>query len=288
MSLKSAIIFPLLKFLNGIFGYSQPTEVIPHPEPVIQQEQIEAIAEEMGTPAPVLEEDEKKMIHGIFELGETLVKEIMIPRIDIICLEENTPLSEIKELVKKEGHSRYPLYKENIDNIVGILQVKDLFLAEEKGGKINLKKLVRPAYFIPESKRVDDLLREFKKQRIHIAVVVDEYGGTSGLVTLEDILEEIVGEIRDEYDTEENPIQKIDQYNFSIDAKLSLKEINEGLGTELPEEKFETIGGLIYDLVGSLPEQGKVLEFQELKFCVEKIEGQRIKRVKITIPKKES
>jgi CBS domain containing-hemolysin-like protein len=288
MSFKSAIIFPLLKFLNRIFGYSQPTEVIPHPEPVIQQEQIEAIAEEMGTPAPVLEEDEKKMIHGIFELGETLVKEIMIPRIDIICLEENTPLSEIKELVKKEGHSRYPLYKENIDNIVGILQVKDLFLAEEKGGKINLKKLTRPAYFIPESKRVDDLLREFKKQRIHIAVVVDEYGGTSGIVTLEDILEEIVGEIRDEYDTEENPIQKIDQYNFSIDAKLSLKEINEGLGTELPEEKFETIGGLIYDLVGSLPEQGKILEFQELKFCVEKIEGQRIKRVKITIPKKES
>jgi putative hemolysin len=287
MSFKKSIIFPVLKFINRFWGYPPPFEHLPPKEMDFQPEEMEALTSEMGEEPPILEEDEKKMIHGIFEMGETLVKEIMVPRIDMVCIEKSTPLSAIKELVKKERHSRYPLFQESIDNIKGILHVKDLFLTELEEEKVDLAKITRPAYFIPESKRVDKLLREFKKKRIHIAIVVDEYGGTAGLVTMEDVLEEIVGEIRDEHDIEENPILKINETNFSVDANLSLKELNQALRTNMPEEGFETIGGVIYDLVGSLPEQGKVLEFENLKFCVEKVEGQRIKRVKITLPSKE-
>lgn len=249
---------------------------IPSDEKRSKKKGLSSIQEVKG-----LEEDEKRMISRIIEFDKTSVKEIMVPRIDVVCASFDTPLHKIREIIRKHGHSRIPIYRDNIDNIIGILYVKDLLLVEDKG-KLDMFKLSRKPYFIPESKKIDELLKEMKKEKIHIAVVVDEYGGTSGLVTMEDVLEEIVGEIQDEYDMEEEKIKKIDEQNFRVSANISIEDLNEALGTDIPEKEFETVGGYIYDLVGSVPKEGKTLESSGLKFLVEKVVGQRIKTVKVT------
>jgi putative hemolysin len=232
-----------------------------------------------------LEEDEKKMVSRIIEFGDTSVKEIMVPRIDVVCTSLDTPLEKVKELINKHGHSRIPIYKDNIDNIIGTLHAKDLLLIEREK-ELDLSKLVRKPYFIPESKKIDELLKEMKKEKIHLAVVVDEYGGTSGLVTMEDILEEIVGEIQDEYDMEEEKIKRLDEKNFRVSANISIEDLNAALDTDIPEKEFETVGGYIYDLVGSVPREGEILESSGLQFTVEKVVGQRIKTVKVSRLKK--
>lgn len=248
-------------------------------------EEIESVTQ---TPETELEEEEKRMIHGVVELGETQVKEIMRPRPDMICVEENSTLEQIRELARSCGHSRIPMFKKNIDHILGIIHIKDLFLLSgDQARETKPSSLARKAYFIPESKKVDELLKEFKKDKIHMAIVVDEYGGTAGLVTLEDILEEIVGEIQDEYDKEVPPIEKLSDRTYRVDARVSIEDLNETLGTRIEERGFETVGGFIYDLEGSVPDQGRVLEYKseecELSLLVEKVEGQRIKTVRITV-----
>lgn len=286
MKLVHKISHPILRFLNHLFSYApKRRSSVDESDDEISAEEIESLTQTTET---ALEEEERQMIHGVVELGETEVKEIMRPRPDMICAAENFTLDQIRELVKKHGHSRIPVYKENIDDITGIIYIKDLFLQAAYQRKTNkLTSLARKAYFIPESKKVDELLKEFKKDKIHMAIVVDEYGGTAGLVTLEDILEEIVGEIQDEYDKELPPIQKLGERTYRVDAGVSIEDLNETLGTRIAEKGFETVGGFIYDLVGSVPEQGRVLEYKsadcELKLLVEKIEGQRIKTVKVTL-----
>jgi len=268
----------ILRFLNRLFGYT----------PLGKNSGENKEEDEPPGTVPVLEEDEKRMIHGVEELGETEVKEIMRPRPDMVCAEENSNIQQIKELAKKYGHSRIPIFKQNIDSVSGIIHVKDLFLLEaDQKENVKLSSLARKAYFVPESKKVDELLREFKRDKIHMAIVVDEYGGTAGLVTLEDVLEEIVGEIQDEYDKEVPPIRRLDANTYRVEAKVSIEELNEALGTQIEEKGFETVGGFIYDLEGSVPEQGRVLEYAcdtcRLRLQVEKVEGQRIKSVKITV-----
>jgi CBS domain containing-hemolysin-like protein len=288
MRLIDKIIHPLLGGLNRLFHYPAQETSSDEKGKTIKDEQTESLPEALTSKESDLEKEEREMIHGIEELGETEVKEIMLPRPDMICADQSSTLDQIRELVKKSGHSRIPIYKENIDNITGIIHVKDLFLEEAQGRKItDLSQLARKAYFIPETKKVDELLREFKRDKNHMAIVVDEYGGTAGLVTLEDILEEIVGEIQDEYDMEVPPIQKLDDRTYRVDAKVSIENLNEELGTRIAEKGFETVGGLIYDLVGSVPEEGKIIEYKypqgKLKIVVEKVVGQRIKTVKLTL-----
>jgi putative hemolysin len=290
MRLIDKIIHPLSSYLKRFF-HPIPKERMKgqsEKEEGISEKQVESVTGTTGANEMELEEEEKEMIHGIVELGETEVKEIMLPRPDMICADQNSTLEEIRELVKKSGHSRIPIYKDNIDNITGIIHVKDLFLKEAFWGKItDLSQLARKAYFIPETKKIDELLREFKRDKNHMAIVVDEFGGTAGLVTLEDILEEIVGEIQDEYDMEVPPIQKLNDRTYRVDANVSIENLNEELGIKIAQEGFETVGGFIYDLVGSVPEQGRVLEHKsahvELKIVVEKVIGQRIKTVKVTL-----
>ena len=290
MRLIGKILNPLLNYLTRLLRHT-PKERIKdrgEKEEGIAEGQRASVTETMGANEVELKEEEKEMIHGIVELGDTEVKENMLPRPDMICADQNSSLEQIRDLVKKTGHSRIPVYKDNIDNITGIIHVKDLFLKEAFGEKIpNLSQLARKAYFIPETKKIDELLREFKRSKNHMAIVVDEYGGTAGLVTLEDILEEIVGEIQDEYDTEVPPIRKLDDRTYRVDANVSIENLNEELGTKIAQEGFETLGGFIYDLVGSVPEEGKVLEFKfpemELKIVVEKVVGQRIKTVRVTL-----
>lgn len=284
MNFFQKILHQLAQFLLKISSPARPETKGELPE-----KRMESLKNAIESTEADLEETEKKMIHSIIEFGEKTVKEIMVPRIDMVCCQTDFSLEKIRELVKKEGHSRFPLYKENIDNIVGILNIKDLFLDKiKKKQKLDLIRISRKAYFIPEGKKIDELLAEMKKEKTHIAIVVDEYGGTAGLVTMEDILEEIVGEIQDEYDlAEEEMVRKIDNENYRVSAKLSIEDLNEAMGTSLPEEEFETVGGFIYDLVGSVPEQGKVLKSGGLQFIVEKVVGQRITTVKVTKLKKE-
>jgi len=286
MNLIQKFIHPILWFLNRLFHYSLAEESLENEQGGDKsEEELESLTLSSETG---LEEEEKRMIHGVVEMGETQVKEIMLPRPDMICVEESSTLEQIRELVKKYGHSRIPIYQENIDHITGIIHVKDLFLlANDPERTSRLSSFARKAYFVPESKKVDELLKEFKRDKNHIAIVVDEYGGTAGMVTMEDILEEIVGEIQDEYDKELPPIQKLDDKTYRVDGKVSIKDLNETLGTKIEEKGFETVGGFIYDLVGSVPEQGRKIEFKsdgaELELVVEKLQGQRIKSVKITI-----
>jgi CBS domain containing-hemolysin-like protein len=286
MNLIHKFSCPILRFLNRLFHYDpKKSELGGEGRGDKSTTETESLTETQKT---ALEEEEKRMIHGVVGMGETLVKEIMLPRPDMICAEEDSSLEEIRQLVKKHGHSRIPIYKGNIDHITGIIHVKDLFLqAVDQKEITNLSSLARKAYFVPESKKVDELLREFKRDKNHVAIVVDEYGGTAGLVTMEDILEEIVGEIQDEYDKELPPIQKLDDKTYRVDGKVSIEELNDSLGTRIEEKGFETVGGFIYDLVGGVPEQGKALEYKtedcKLKLQVEKLEGQRIKTIKISI-----
>ncbi len=238
------------------------------------------VVEEKGT----LQQDEKEMIHSIFEFGETIVREIMIPRIDMVCIPYGSELGTLLDMINQHHHSRIPLYREKVDNIIGIIYTKDLlpFINKKSDEVISLEKLTRPAYFVPEQKKIDELLREFQTERIHMAIVVDEYGGTAGLVTLEDIIEEIVGEIQDEHDSELPLYQKINDYEYLVDGIMDLEEINQELNLNLPtEEGVETIGGFLFGLFGSVPKEKQSVSYKDYKFTVEKVYRRRIKKVRL-------
>lgn len=254
---------------------------------LLSEEELRSIVD-MGEEKGTLQQDEKEMIHSIFEFSETIVKEIMIPRIDMVCISTDSKLDSLLSLVTKHLHSRIPLYKNKVDNIIGIIYAKDLlpFVNRKSNGDVNLEKLARPAYFVPEQKKIDELLREFQSQRIHMAIVVDEYGGTSGIVTLEDIIEEIVGEIQDEHDSEKPPYQKINDNEYLVDGGMDLEEMNEELQLNLPtEEGVETLAGFLFGLFGSVPREKQSVSYENYKFVIEKIIRRRITTVKIIIDK---
>jgi gliding motility-associated protein GldE len=255
--------------------------------PFITEEEIKTIVS-VGEEEGVIEEEEREMIHSIFEFGDTITREVMVPRTDMVCVEGNMSLQEVLGLIMLEGHSRIPVYEESVDNILGIVYAKDL-LSYLNEGKFNvsLKDLMRQAYFIPETKKVSDLLRELRKKKIHIAIVVDEYGGTAGLVTIEDLLEEIVGEIFDEYDLEETMIETIDENTVLVDARVGIDEINELLAVSLPDCECDTIGGFVFNLFGKVPIEGEKIKFEQLNFTIQKIGGRRIQKILISKEKQE-
>ncbi len=233
-----------------------------------------------------LKEAGREMIHSIVEFSDTDVREIMVPRTDMVCINETDSLATLRRLVKEKGHSRIPLFREDIDNVLGLIHVKDLlnYDAKGKGGEPKLNDLARPAYFVPESKQLPDLLKEFKKEKYHMAIVLDEYGGTAGLVTLEDVIEEIVGDIQDEYDREAPLIRKIDERHFAINAKIDLHELNESLQIDLPTEgDYETLGGFILSLTGYVPEEKETVPFANYRFTVEKLDRNRIVNVRLSV-----
>ena len=241
-------------------------------------------SEKRGT----LEEDEKDMIHSIFELSKTTVREIMVPRIDMVCVEQGTKLTKLINLIHSKGHTRIPLYNQTIDNVLGIIHAKELLpFIKNKNKKVDLVSLARPAMFVPESKHIDTLLSELQAAKQHMAIVVDEYGGTAGLITLEDVIEEIVGEIQDEYDEEKPLINKIDELHYLVDAKMDLAELNLELNLNLPDDKnYESLGGFIFDLIGSVPEKNQRIEFGRCTFIIKRVHKNRI--VKVLIIKNQS
>jgi CBS domain containing-hemolysin-like protein len=246
----------------------------------IVERAIETLAEQAGIGESIVEADEKEMIGHIFLLDQTVVREIMSPRIDVTGIEKSTSFVEIQEIVRKDGHSRFPVYEGTIDKIIGILYVKDLFNNMPKPGEeFVITRYLRKPYFVPESKVIGQLLREFKTRKLHIAVVVDEYGGVSGLATLEDILEEIVGEIQDEHDVEEAAFIDLGDGRYLVDASLLVEDLQQELDTDFEQGDYDTVGGLLYDLVGSVPDEGHRVKWNDFELEVARREGQRVSKV---------
>jgi len=228
-------------------------------------------------------EERQTMIEGIKELKDKTVKEIMVPRIDVQFISNDVTLEELYSIIQEQGYSRYPVFDQTIDNIVGVLYAKDILRHGIDNG-FNVKDLMRKPYFIPESKHLDDLLREFKMRKVHIAIAIDEYGGVSGIVCMEDILEVIVGEIQDEFDEDEaDGISKIDDNTYMIEARTSIDEVNDAIGLSLAEEDFETIGGYVFELFGRIPVKDESVEDVQAIFTVEDIDGHKINRLKLVV-----
>lgn len=236
-----------------------------------------------GQQEGILEQDERQMIFSIFRLRDTLTREIMVPRIDVVALEISTQLPKAVDTFQHSGYSRLPVYYESIDNIRGLLYAKDLLKMWREGSQlISLEEILRPAYFIPETKKVDELLEEMQSQRIHLGIVVDEYGGVGGLVTLEDIVEEIVGEIQDEYDgAEEMPYSVVNESEYLFLGRVDLDDFNEIMHCELPKDEADTLGGYIYSRIGRVPTGGETIQHQDIQLTVDQIAGRRIRKVRV-------
>lgn len=235
----------------------------------------------------VINEIEKEMIDGIFEFDNTLAKEIMTPRVSVFMLDIKTPPSTILVKVLEEQYSRIPVFEYGIDNIIGVLYMKDLFVESNKGELTEavIRKILRPAYFVPETKNIDELFKELQKTKNHMALLIDEYGAFNGVVTIEDLIEEVMGNIFDEYDESNERIVKLSDNNYLVDGFTDIDEINETLNVNLPSEIFDTIGGFLIDLLGYIPKsnENSVLEYDNLNFTIEKVEKKRISQIKISI-----
>lgn len=248
---------------------------------IYSEEDIKAMAE-ISEEEGAIEKEEKEMIHSIFELSKTIAREIMTPRTDAICVERTATVEDVVNLIIEHGHSRIPVYEDKIDNIVGVVFAKDL-LKVENMDEVKISSHIRKVIFIPETKSVEDLLHQMQKNKFHIAIVVDEYGGMSGLVTLEDIIEEIMGEIQDEYDTNEMPeLTEINPNRFKADAGISIDDLGEKLDIEFPEDDdFDSLGGFILSICGRLPEKNETITYKNLTLTISDIRKRRILSVEI-------
>jgi CBS domain containing-hemolysin-like protein len=230
-----------------------------------------------------IEGDERELIHSVFEFGDTVVREVMVPRPDMVVIRADATLDEALGTIIEAGYSRVPIYEGDTDNIIGVLYAKDLLKRiHEKKGDAKVSSLGRAPLFVPEQKKVAELLREMQEQHVHMAIVVDEYGGTAGLVTIEDLIEEIVGEIVDEYDQEEPLVEPVDENRIRVDAKMAIDEVNELLDVDLPHDEWDTVGGLVFGLTGRVPQVGESVRFDSLEFKTERVTGRRVQKVLIT------
>ncbi|MCK9216767.1 MAG: hemolysin family protein [Firmicutes bacterium] len=287
MAFISKLAYPIVKLLTNttnlvikLMGGS-----IKYDSQQITEEEIRLMIN-VGEEKGVIQETETEMINSIFEFDDTIVKEVMTPRTDMIVIGINAEMEEILDVIVEEHYSRIPVYMDTIDNIIGILYVKDLFGIIKKDGEleISLKDIIRDATFVSEYKKIDELFRDMQKSKNHIAIVIDEYGGTAGLITIEDLLEEIVGNIFDEYDDEVLEYEKIDDDVYIVNGMLSLDEVNHIMETDLPEEEleFDTISGMVLSLSGKMPEVGDEVEFDGINFKIEEVEDKRITKIRIT------
>lgn len=251
-------------------------------QPLFNFEEIKGLIE-IGAKEGVIAKTEKKMLSQILEFSDTVVREVMVPRVDMKMLDIDKDNIELINDAINLRHSRIPVYKDNTDTIIGILYVKDLLPILSRKTDIDIQSILRKPYFVPETKRIDDLLREFKQGRVHLAIVVDEYGDSTGLVTIEDILEEITGEIFDEYDIKKNTIEKISDVKWDINAIEDLDKINDQLNLELPEDKYDSLGGLIAGEMGKLPKTGEVFKYGKCRFRILSSTPNRILKVRLEI-----
>jgi len=277
--------YPLVSSLRKLLKkISVDTIVTEEEKEEIVERAIETLADKAGINETLVEDDEIEMIGHIFQLDQTVVREIMVPRIQVTAIKKNMSFKDIRSLVLKDGHSRYPVYDETIDDVIGLIYVKDLFNnLPERGEEFVINKLMRKPYFVPETKIIGKLLSEFKSRRLHIAMVVDEYGGVAGLVTMEDIIEEIFGEIRDEHDSEQDEFSQLDDGSYLVDGKFLVEDLQEKLNTNYEQGDYDTVGGLIYHLVGSVPKVNQKIKWHDIEFEIKKIERQRIVSIKVRL-----
>jgi CBS domain containing-hemolysin-like protein len=254
-------------------------------QPDLQKEikQLIDVGEEEG----LLSEDEGDMIQSILTFRDTLAREIMVPRPDAVIISADTPIEELHRLVIQEGHSRFPVHDGSVDNIIGILHVKDL-LAFWGEKHLDLKDILRTPYFIPETKKISHLLKELRDKKSHMAIVIDEYGGTAGLVTIEDIIEEIVGEIRDEHDNEETLMVATDEGDLLVDARLEIEKLVEHFNLQLPKGNFESVGGFIISLLGRVPQPNETIIHSPLEMTIESADARKIRKVRIRMRQEEA
>lgn len=275
---------PLLNFSNWLTRIAKGPRTRKAQADRVSPDDIQIIMAEGEEPRKIelIDPDEREMIAGIIGMGQKYASEIMIPRPDVIALDGNTEIDDALDVATKHGHSRLPVYEEDLDHMVGILHVKDLLQAmRHPHQNVALRDLLRPVHYVPETTRADDILRDLLRNRIHMAVVVDEYGGTAGVLTIEDVIEEIVGEIRDEYDAaEEAPYVRVSDTEAVVNGSISVNEFNDEFGVELPTEASDTLGGLIYTHLGRLPRVGDRVRVEKVELVVSALNGRRIKQVR--------
>jgi CBS domain containing-hemolysin-like protein len=234
-----------------------------------------------------LEEEQQQMIRGVVELSDTTVKEIMVPRTDTVFLSAAASVEEILVCICESEHSRFPVYKDTVDNVIGILHVKDVLKILVNNKPFNINELARKPFFVPVSKRIDDLLRELRRKKVHIAIVVDEYGGVSGIVSMEDIIEEIIGDIQDEFDHETEDVVKLDEGIWLCDARVNLEFLSEETNLNLPVGDFDTLGGFVFDLFGKIPVKNEKTIYKDYQFIIQEMDGHKINSIKIVTQKKD-
>ncbi len=244
-----------------------------------------SVSAEDAAQQKLLTEEKKDMIRGVEDLSQTTVKEVMIPRIDVDFLPVGTDAEELLQKITESGHSRFPVYSSSIDNVVGVLYVKDLIAAISRHEELNLERIIRKAYFVPESKRIDSLLREFKRRHVHIAIAIDEYGGISGIVCMEDIIEQIVGDIQDEFDNEREDILPLGDNVWLCDARVDLDDLNETIDSTFPSDDFDTLGGFVFDLFGKIPVKFEKVSWHDWDFIVQEMEGHKVDVIKVVYHK---
>jgi magnesium and cobalt transporter len=280
------VLVPLLKLLRSlkrnVERMIQRLDKVPPSEMI--EEELQSLIDE-GMQEGVMDKEDEELLHSVIEFGDTLVREVMVPRMDMVTLELGTELSDVRENIIRVGHTRVPVYRDTIDQIVGVLHSKDLIKVWQSGREgISISSLLRPVIFIPGSERISDLLREMKRTRTHLAVVVDEFGGTGGLITLEDIVEEIIGEVEDEFDRGEEELIRETDGGWLVDTRIGMWELAEKLGireADLKGIESETVGGLMGELLGRLPRPGEEVPFHEYLFRVAKTDGRRVVKVQI-------
>ncbi len=243
------------------------------------EKEIQKLIDE-GEQQGLISEDEGEMIQGIFSFRDTIAREIMVPRTDTVCSASDTDITDIIQIIVQSGHSRIPIYQDNIDNIIGTLHAKDL-LPFWGTSDVEIREMVRPPYFIPETKKISEVLQDLRDNKSHMAVVIDEYGGTAGILTLEDIIEEIIGEVMDEYDAEEKLIIEHDDGSITVSARLDIEKLGDFLDVNFPEGDFESVGGFIISLLGKVPDVGEKLSFDGLEILIESATSRKIDRVRI-------
>jgi len=280
-------LYPVIRFLHLFDGLIRRLAGVPDDDQVSQadrmeQEILEAVSE--GQKHGAVDEEEKEMIESVIELADKHVGEIMTPRTEMVGVDCHASLREVKEVISREGHSRIPVYEETIDNILGVLYAKDLLQLTD-ADSFDARRIMRKVPFVPVTKSIRDLLHEFQDSKVHMAIVLDEYGGTAGLVTIEDILEELVGEISDEYEPPEpEPIIQIDEHTVEVDARVHIDELNDKLKIDLPEdEAYETIGGFVFSTLGKIPAPGERFQYDNLQITILDAEQRKINRLRIHV-----
>jgi CBS domain containing-hemolysin-like protein len=250
---------------------------------VLSERDLQELIEESEEEG-IINEDEGEMLHSIFEFGETIVREVMVPRTDMVCCSLTASLDELLQAIIASGHSRIPVYEGTADRIVGVIYAKDLLkLWGCPADRFELQRVMRPPYFVPETKQIEALLQEFRTQRVHMAIAIDEYGGTSGLITIEDLIEEIIGDIQDEYDLEEEELVEEEPGVVLVDGRLSIEELEDYFETSIPREKFDTVSGYLFNLLGHVPQVNEEIRDGDLCMTVVECDDRTIRKIRVRL-----